>query len=200
VSLSVFSSVLMIAMLVSSTSKDAFVSTTSRAELDARVKVALDRVAIEIEMASVATLDPQLSGFVTDSDQLSMQQVVDITAGAPDLGDVLTIAFADDPAEAVNGIDDDGDGVVDEGRLVMTRDDGGANPQTVVLCKDVRRCLEGEETGGGDENGNGLTDESGFLIQRVGDLLMIQLSVEGALPSGETTVRTSTTSVMLRNL
>lgn len=198
-SLGLLSVVIILGAMVSGAGQNAFVSTSSNTQLDTRVKMALDRVAVEIEMASSDTLDPQLTGFVSDTNRISLQQVVDIVNGAPVLGDVITISWEKQPGEPTDGVDNDGDGLIDEGQLVLLRDAGGANPIAVTLCKDVRQFLEGEFEGGGDENGNGLTDESGFVVERDGDLLTIQLTIEGARANGETTVRTSSTSVVLNN-
>jgi prepilin-type N-terminal cleavage/methylation domain-containing protein len=198
-SLGLMSVVLGIGAFVGSTGRNAFESTSSQSQLDAQVKMALDRVAMEIEMATSDSLDPQLTGLVNDTSQLSMQQVVDIVDGAVVLGDILGVGFVDDPAEAVDGVDNDGDGLIDEGRLVMIRDFGGANQTQVTLCKNVRRYLEGETADAGDENGNGLSGEQGFLILRDGDLLTLQLSIEDVRANGQVTVRSCTTSVMLNN-
>lgn len=199
ISLALLGIIVGLGALVGGAGRSAFVQTSTTSQVEARVKQALDRIAVEVEMASAGSLDPQLTGLVTDTNTLSMQQVVGIQAGAAVLGDPLTVRFEPDPADPVDGVDNDGDGVIDEGRVVLVRDDGGPNELSTTICKDVRRFLEGEQLGGGDDNGNGLTDESGFLITRDGDLLTIQLTVEEARSSGETTVRTSSTSVLIRN-
>jgi hypothetical protein len=198
-SMGLFGLVMGLGAMVSNSARSAYESTSTSSITEAQVKVALDRIAREIEMGALGTLDPALDGVVTDTSRMSMMQVVDIVNGAIVLGDVLTIGYSIDPRDPVDGVDNDGDGLIDEGHLIMIRDDGGANPQTVTLCRNVRRFLEGEESGAGDENGNGLTNEAGFLIEREGDLLTLQLTVERPSTSGNTQVRTSTTSVLLRN-
>lgn len=185
--------------LVSDTARNAFVTTSTSTKLEAQVKTTLDRVAIEFEMAVAGTLDPDLTGLFSDTSSISMQQVVDLDEGVIVLGTVTTISFQRDPADAADGVDNDGDGLVDEGRLVMVRNDGEANSTSVTLCKNVGRFLEGEDDGNGDENGNGLVNEPGFLIQRDGNLITLQLTLEEADGSGQLTTRTSTTSVNLRN-
>jgi hypothetical protein len=67
-----------------------------------------------------------------------------------------------------------------------------------VLCHGVRELLEGEVADGDDDNGNGVSDEAGFNVHRVGDVLFVRLSVEESLENG-TIVRTLETSVRLRN-
>ena len=88
-------------------------------------------------------------------------------------------------------------GLVDDGLLVLTRDVGG-NDQRIVLCRGVREYFEGEVGDGDDDNGNGLTDERGFHIQRVDGVLFVRLSLEESVPTGSV-VRTLETAVRLRN-
>ncbi len=199
ISLGLIGLVVSLGAMVADSSSGAFATASSSAQLEAKVTTALNRVAVELEMASSDSLQPQLTGLVTDTDQISMQQVAGLVEGEVVLGEVLTIAYRQDPADPADGVDNDGDGVVDEGRLVIIRDDGGPNEQTVTICRNVRRFLEGEEPGGGDNNGNGLVDESGLLIQRDGDLITVQLTLVDSWANGQITTRTSTTSVRLRN-
>lgn len=199
ISLGLFGIVMSLGTMISDSARSAYDSASSSSMTEAEVKITLDRIAAELEMAALGTLDPALDGVITDTDQISLMQVVDIVAGAPVLGDLLGLRYIDDPNDVVDGVDNDGDGLIDEGHLIMIRNMGGINPQTVTLCRNVRHFLEGEEGGPADENGNGLVNESGFLIQRTGDLLTLQLTVEQARANGTTSVRTCTTSVMLRN-
>jgi hypothetical protein len=77
----------------------------------------------------------------TDYDAAQFQLVVDFAADlTPQLGGVRTLAFQREPAEAPNGTDDDGDGLVDEGRIVMTDDLGRrlgvvANVESLAIRK-----------------------------------------------------------------
>jgi len=198
-SMSLIGLVITLGSQVSDSARGAFVSTSSASQIEARLRTALDRVAMHIENASAATFDPALTGAFNDSSTLSMQSVTDIVGGALVLGNVEIITYQNDPADPVDNVDNDGDGLVDEGRLVLIRNAGTPNPRTVVICKNVRRFLEGEEAIGGDDNGNGLAEEAGFLILRDGNLLTIQLTLEESGSNGEMITRTSSTSVMLRN-
>jgi hypothetical protein len=198
-SLGLLSLIAGLAAMVSDGGRSAFVSTSSTSEVEGRLKSTLERVAAELEMATLASLDPQLDGLLRDTDSLLLQQVVDIDAGAVVLGDVLQLSYQTDPADAQDGIDNDGDGLIDEGRVVMVRDAGGPGETSVTLCNDVRRYLEGESAGGGDDNGNGLVDERGFVIERDGDLLTLWLSIESVRYDGQVVTRTGSTSILLRN-
>jgi len=104
-----------------------------------------------------------------------------------------------EPGEMDNGIDDDGDGLVDERRLVLTKNFGTANARAIVLCSGIPELLEGETANGLDDNGNGLIDEPGFCVQRVGDLLTIHLTVQRARGGGQIETSTVQTSIVLHN-
>jgi len=101
--------------------------------------------------------------------------------------------------ETNNGIDDNGDGLIDERRLVLTRGVGTAHPIATVLCSGIPELATGETANGLDDNGNGVVDEAGFNIRKVGDLLTIRLTVQ--VPYGQGQVATSSlqTSVVLHN-
>ena len=92
--------------------------------------------------------------------------------------ETIRLEFQYDEGESDNGADDNGNGLVDEGRVVLTRAVGTAEENSVVLCRSVREYLEGEEPNGSDDNGNGLVDEKGFCFTLDGDLLMVRLTIE----------------------
>jgi prepilin-type N-terminal cleavage/methylation domain-containing protein len=199
VSLALFGVIMSITAIVTSTARGAFLETRSGSSTEAKLSIALDRIAVELLTVSRETLIPELTGMINDTSDLSLQQVVGVQNGVAIFGNITTFRFETDPGEVIDGVDNDGDGLVDEGRVVMIRDVGLASEVQTTLCRNVRRHLEGEFAGGGDENANGLTDELGFLIQRVGDVLTLQLTVEQITPEGRELIRTAETSVRLRN-
>jgi hypothetical protein len=101
--------------------------------------------------------------------------------------------------ETANGVDDNKNGLVDEGQLVLTRNNGQANQQSVVLAHRVAKLLEGETLNHADDNGNGLIDESGFCVFREGNLLRIRLTLQRSLRPGQIIQATVETGVRLRN-
>jgi len=102
----------------------------------------------------------------------------------------------DDPND---GLDNDGNGFVDDGRIVLTRNVGLADEDSVVLLNNVAEYLDGELPNGSDDNGNGLTDERGLSFVLAGDRLTIRVTVVGRNAAGRGVVRTVTTAVMVRN-
>ncbi len=199
ISLGLFAVVLGLGATVGGSAQDAYSQTSSAAQLESQVKATLDRVVSELEHGSLATMIPPLDPGAADADVLAIQPVTDIVAGAAVLGSFMTIGFRDDPNDVIDGLDNDGDGLIDEGHLAFIRDIGTANATNVILCKNVARFLEGETAGAGDENGNGVTDETGLLFQRDGDLLTISLTLQGVQGNGGIDTRTSSVSVMMRN-
>ncbi len=107
------------------------------------------------------------------------------------------------PMELNNGVDDNSDGLVDEGVLVRIEDFGGPNERRVVLARGVAEFLEGEIPNGLDDNGNGLPDEGGLAISiRTGgtrDALTLRLTLQGVDAYGAVLERTLETTVALRN-
>ena len=173
----------------------AFRATQDAGEVEARVRRALDRVAFELLSASASEFLPNPTIDWTSSLQYARTVGLDGTTRV--LANPDRLAFEYEIGETDNSLDDDGNGLVDDGVLVLTRDVGGEE-QRVVLCHGVRERLEGEGANGVDDNGNGLTDEQGFNVFRVGNVLFLRLSLEAA---GENSiiVRTLETSVRLRN-
>ena len=173
----------------------AFRATQDAGEAEARVRRALDRVAFELLSASAGDLLPNPTSDWTSS--LQYARTVGLNGTTRVLANPDRLAFEYETGETDNSLDDDGNGLVDDGVLVLTRDVLGAE-QRVVLCHGVRERLEGEGANGADDNGNGLIDEAGFNVRRVGNVLFLRLSLEAA-GENSTIVRTLETSVRLRN-
>lgn len=128
--------------------------------------------------------------------------VEDSSAGAP-AGRLVfeTLAFADDaapttsenwievvpqPGEPWNGRDDDGDGLVDEGRLVLVRDPGLMGERRITLCDGIPRAGDGELPGDDiDQDGDGLIDERGVEIVVEERGVLLRLSAEARTRDGE---------------
>lgn len=143
--------------------------------------------------ASILPVDPD------GGDRIQFQSIVDSVNGAPVLGEITRFTLEMDPREINNGLDDDGDGLVDEQVLVRLTDPLGVNEKRVILLRNVREFLEGETDDGIDNNGNGLADEPGVSFDLDGELLTIRLTVEAVLEGGRVVTETLETSMSLRN-
>ena len=177
---------------------DAYKATRINSNVETRVRRAIDRVASELMSTGQETLLPDPIGQFGASD-LVFQRAVGTNGDDVVWGNQIRFAFEYENGEADDGVDNNDNGLIDEGVLVMTRDDGGANEQRVVLVHGVTEFLEGETADGNDENGNGVIDEAGFNVHRVGDTLTLRLSVAGVSPQAGVIVRTLETSIRLRN-
>ena len=188
------------AQSVSFTGNDAYESASLVSRADGRVSRAAERIATELLLADADTLVPDPIGEF-GSDFLEFKRVSEVTPTGVTWTKRRRLSFEYEAGEVDDGVDNDGDGIIDEGVIVLTRDleDDGTGGRTVVICKNVTELLEGEDFDGEDDNGNDLIDERGFNIHRVGDLLTIRITVEERSEDGESVVRTVETSVRLRN-
>jgi type II secretory pathway pseudopilin PulG len=190
----------------------AFRATQDTSDAETRVRRALDRVVLELLSASSVSFGPYEVNLSSQDGtsilQFQKPQGSPLPAldagGQPLYGPPSLLLFDQDLAgELDDGLDNNDNGLVDEGVLALIRDFDPLVPiedqPAVILCRGVREMLEGEIDGDlADNNANGVVDEDGFNVHRVGDVLFVRLSVEEPLESG-TIVRTLETSVRLRN-
>ncbi|MBM3989933.1 MAG: prepilin-type N-terminal cleavage/methylation domain-containing protein [Planctomycetes bacterium] len=188
------------ALMVVTRGKSAMAEGHLHARAEARAHRALQRVIAELRGAGIDALVPALNpNGLTSSSTLTFDPLQGVSGGALVWGSPVRIARVSAPEDGDDGRDNDGDGVVDEGVLMLTRDPGGASEASFLICSQVRELAEGELPNGGDDNGNGLPDEAGFSIQRIGSMLTVRITVEEAGEGGETGLATVTSSVTLRN-
>lgn len=178
---------------------DASGEALARASTEARVRRALDGLAEHLTGVGRTLLFPDPTtnfGASTTTFQhpTGVSNLGVVTWDTPSRIELLL-----DPRDADNGLDDDGDGLVDERRLVWTRNVGAGNQQSATLCNGVPELMPGEIVNALDDNGNGVVDEAGFNIRRVGDLLTVRLSVQQAFGDGQMATSTMETSIVLHN-
>ena len=69
-----------------------------------------------------------------------------------------------------------------------------------VLCTGIPELAPGETANNNlDDDGNGVTDEAGFNVRRVGDLLTVRLCVQAPFAGNQVTTTRLQTSVVLHN-
>jgi len=184
------------AILAANGGYGAFRATQSATDVETRLRRTVDRVAGELMTSGVEELQPDPAGeFGTET--LLFRRAIGLNGTQIVWGAQDRLALEPAPDDADDGIDNNADGRVDECELVWTRDVGGSDRRS-VLCRGVREFLEGETLNAQDDNGNGVTDERGFSVQRSGDVLYVRLTLE---EPGETglILRTLETAVRLRN-
>jgi len=183
-------------VLVTRTADGATRALVARQELESRAQRALERIVRALERAGASTLDPYVAA-PWSSDGLAFARVEGyadgVRWGAPE-----HIGLELEPGETDDGRDEDGDGLIDERRLVYTRDPGG-RPQRVEWAHGVRARLEGELANGLDDNGNGLIDEPGLCFERDGGRLVVRLTLAACGAQGDELTATAWSTLRLRN-
>lgn len=167
------------------------------AELDTTTLRTLERVCDGLKSASADMVDPQ-PATPWSGESVDYQR----GRGADADGNLLwgpTERIALEYDEADDDVDNDGDGLVDEGRLVWVENAGAAGERRVVLCQDVREYLEGETFDGADENENGLIDERGFALDFDGRSVTVRLSVQARDRRGQVLTGTVERTIAFRN-
>jgi prepilin-type N-terminal cleavage/methylation domain-containing protein len=183
--------------MTTQTASNAVETGVTVAEIDARVQRALERVCEALKGSSSDLTTPQaVAPFSGSSVDFQRGQGVDAD-GDPVFGPLERLVLEYD--EANDGLDDDGDGLVDEGRLVWLENPGAAGERRVVLCNDVREYLAGETSDGDDENGNGLIDERGFALDFAGNAVTVRLTLEARGQKGQIIVSSAQRTVAFRN-
>ena len=187
------------------TTNRAYSTATDEAEVTERLSTALADVAEVLRRAGSSTVIPGLDqgGFVTEMDFA----IVDAyAAGAVTYGALQTLQLQDDPGDPDDGVDNDGDGLVDEDRLVWITGVGTADQQTTVLCLDIPILGDGETAvDGADDDGDGQTDEPGFMMvssdddAAVSGSVTIEMSLVGVTSDGQQIRQSAIRTVAFRN-
>ncbi len=176
-----------------------FETGVTRSELEGRARRAADALAREFASASSSSIEA-LPESPLWQEQIDFTQAAAIRPGDGRITwSTDRLEFRYEAPETGNGLDDDGDGLVDEGLLALVQDRGGADERTVVLVHGVREYLEGELPNGLDDNGNGLVDERGVAFERVGGDLRLHLTLEAIDRDGRLVTRTMETTTWSRN-
>ena len=174
----------------------------SVADLEARTSRTLERVVRELSKASSASI-VVLSPMV--GVQLDFQQSQGVVGTAVQWGPQMRYALVMTPGELDNGVDDNGNGLIDERSLMQVEDLGGPNERRIVIVNGVAELLEGELPNGLDDNGNLLNDEGGFSItiqsgpQFELDTVTLRLTLQALDPQGQLMQRTLNTTIALRS-
>jgi len=194
----ILAGVLTTAFAVMRTSQNAFSYGVSLAVCETRARQVVDGVADMLVDTGTGQINPDLTS-VTYCSSLEFRRCVGYGAGAVQWGPLHRIEWQQDPADPDDGIDNDSDGLVDEGRVVWTRNIGEANQSASVLAENVAAYLEGETPDGSDENGNGMSDERGFCLRRAGNEVNIYITIQGRDKKFGLLQATVVSSVRLRN-
>lgn len=177
----------------------------AKADVDAQARRLVSRIAEEFLTASRGRLvdgGPLTSGGADDEGEVEFryQQVMGGAGGVVQLSPERRVRLDYAQGELDDGFDNNGNGLVDECRVLLTLDTGTA--MEIGIGGFVREFLQGE-TGANDadDNGNGLDDERGLCMTFDDDTntLMVRLTIERLTSQGRLVTSTAETSVLLRN-
>jgi type II secretory pathway pseudopilin PulG len=166
--------------------------------LEAQAQRTVNRVLNELREAGRAGLVPDpLPPF--GSQTLDFQLNTGWVGTVVQWGTPTRVAFEMAPGEVDDGIDNNGNGVVDDGSVVWRSNPGQPDEQRIVWSNNVREFLEGEVPNGLDDNGNGLIDEGGLCFEANGNTVIVRLTLEQVDDNGGTITRTVESAITLRN-
>jgi hypothetical protein len=184
--------------IATKSSTSSFRQSNTESTLEASSHRALNRIVDELAYAERDALSPEPDPPLGSS-SLEFHVCQGATGDVVDWGPLTRIEFALEAGEVDDGLDNNGNGLVDEGIVLRTLDVGGANERSVVLCHDVRELADDEQLDDDDDNGNGLNDEAGLAFSVEGDVLTVRLCLERLDPHQRPITKTVTTSVRVRN-
>jgi type II secretory pathway pseudopilin PulG len=196
-SLSVLSILVASAALAASTSGALQARTGNAAQLDAQAARSVRAVAQRLRAVDSDSLFP-VPGDGFGLDTMTFRTLLTTPTGGLQWSPVGRFELEPEPGEGDDGIDNDGDGLIDEQRVVLLPDIETPD-RRIVVARDVPELLEGEIANGVDDNGNGLIDEAGLCFSAEEGILTVRVSVAAALDGRRVTVRTAEQSLRLRN-
>ena len=200
VAMTIFTLVLGLVGLATLSGQEAYKVGMNVSQLENQARRTVDRIADEILEAGARWVVPQPTAPLGDS-ALNYRRNEGFAGGNIVWSSPRVIRFQYAAGEVDDGVDNDGNGLIDDGVVVMVRDDGGPNQQTTVLTRWVAELLQGELSNGADDNGNGLQDEQGlsFEYDPVQQRLTVRLTLERPDAEGRIATSTVQTSVRVRN-
>lgn len=199
ISLVVLAMLLGVMALVTMSSRGAYEQDFLNSSVDSLARRAIAHVADEL-------LDADRSTIVLDPGAPFPSTGLDYRRGLGWAGGLLTtptrrLTLQYMPGEVDDGVDNNGNGLIDECRLVFTPDVDTAPGLTVTRTNWVRELLEGELPNGVDDNGNGAVDEGGLFVtfDPATGIFTAALTLERRNREGQLVTRTARTSVRVRN-
>jgi len=148
-----------------------FSAGVTAAALNGQARDLLERLFAEIVDAGISSLQPP---FPNGSSSLTFQRNLGYSAGALTFDTPATLSFAYAPGEANDGIDNNNDGRIDEGRLMRIKDG-----DTVVLSNDLA--------------------EGGIAFTQNGNAIRIVVTLEKVESPGRVLRTVSEVTVQVRN-
>jgi len=182
----------------SSRASDAFDEGSAEHALSTGTHRCLERITQAIEFADGGIL-ADLGAAGVDVDHVSFRVPRGWAGTAVDWSTVIRIFAEPERGELNDGLDNDGDELVDELQVVLVESEGQPDERRTVLASGVAELFEGESANNLDDNGNGLKDERGLSFSAVGSVVSVRLSCQRRDEAGRLLSKTAETAVRLRN-
>ncbi|HVS19907.1 MAG TPA: prepilin-type N-terminal cleavage/methylation domain-containing protein [Planctomycetota bacterium] len=194
VAASLIGMVLAVPAMLLDASNRAYSSSSNAGAMDLDTRRALDDLTELLQRSGTEGLQTALDSMV------EFKLCIGVDAGEPLWGELQRITLVPEPGEVVDGLDNDGDGLIDEHQVLWIEDFDTPGARTHVLARRVAPSLAGEAAGNGlDDNGNGLTDEAGLAITFEGERLIVRLTIMRLDAYGVRLDHTVERSIALRN-
>lgn len=184
--------------LAALTGDKAFHVAAAKSEVEARARRVVDRIADQVAMCGATALTPSALAPLGSS-TLDFKTPTGLAGSTITWGDTSRIQFQYTTRDPNDGKDNDGNGLVDDGQVVLVQHVGLTTQKSTVLVRGVAEFLQGETPNAKDDNSNGLVDEKGLSFDRVGEKLTIRLTLGEKDPEGDLVVRSAQTTIKIRN-
>ena len=169
-------------------------------DLEAQARRIVDRILLEL-------MDADRSSLVLTPPAPFGASTIDYARGEGVVGGVLAVSAARRirwrmlDTEANDGVDNNNNGLIDEGRVELLPDSLGAPTEVISLGSYVREYLEGENPDGADNNANGVVDERGLCMtyNPTTQTVTVRVTLERFDPLGGLVTRTVENSAQVRN-
>lgn len=186
-------------LMTADTTASAFRTGATVGQLESMTRDVLQRISDRLESADISLTGPQLEAPF-HSDWIDYQRVIGYTAGVRDFGPPERIILEYSPSDPNDGVDNDGNGVVDDCRIVWIENPGLVGERRVILSRWVSEFMENEIEGNlADDNGNQLEDERGLSFDFSGSRLTIRITLQQQDKDGFLITRSLSRTLTLRN-
>jgi prepilin-type N-terminal cleavage/methylation domain-containing protein len=190
--------------------------TAYRTALRTQARIALDRIARLVRDSGplhITALSGNLSAPLGASG-IQFQRATGWNGTAVTWSGLYSVQWIPMPGEIDgDGRDEDGDGLIDDGRIRVTERDTSGVAHTYFLATSCPKYAQGEgqdvalTANGLDDNANGLIDECGLSFDLSGSILTVRISLarrgpdpyDAHHPGGEIVEESVFTSVLLQN-
>ena len=193
-----FAVVVAVALQSSLASSRVTASLVSTSDLDLQAHRVLEQVTRELGQARLDSMTPEATAPYGASGLTYERAEIDGT-GAIAWSAPRRIEFVQAAGDPLDGTDNDGNGLVDDGEIWLVTNVGEPGQQRSLLLRHVARFVDGEVENLLDDNGNGLIDERGLSFERREGLVFVRISVQCIDPDGHVATRTAESAVRTRN-